>query len=268
MVELGGRPDELADETSVLILGQGIMGRAYADRLESSGTLCRRTGKRDWRKALLEWSGVVLVAVTNGEDSRAVVESLQSRHTLVIDLTTQTPSEANWCAATCHTKGIDYYAGGVTGGGQQVLQGEAVLLLGPTPLPVRVMELAEIIGAVQKFNTAGDACAAKLLHNFVLIVAGRALAVALRVAEERGIGSLADVIERGTAGRPVRCQSVVRDFEQPPTSTYTCALVAKDLRAMKREFPQLTNTAGLDLEGLAAMFDRGGDRPYTERAGL
>ena len=91
-----------------------------------------------------------------------------------------------------------------------------------------------------------------------------AAALALADAREHGIDRLAEVLDAGTAGRPVPEWSVVRDAAGEPSSTYLSRLAAKDLAVLARTAPALAAAAAPLLAELGRAFARLPERPYTE----
>lgn len=122
------------------------------------------------------------------------------------------------------------------------------------------------LGTTTQFEDAVTACAAKLLHNLVVILYNHALAMALLLADSAGVPSIESVLDNGTAGRPPSRASVVRDHRLGPTSSYTGGLVAKDIEALLSSFPQLETVPGIDLRELVALYGEYAESPYTVAA--
>ena len=132
-----------------------------------------------------------------------------------------------------------------TGGAAQAREGTLRLVLGPK-LESEVEHITAALGTTTQFEDAVTACAAKLLHNLVVILYNHALAMALLLADSAGVPSIESVLDNGTAGRPPSRASVVRDHRLGPTSSYTGGLVAKDIEALLSSFPQLETVPGID----------------------
>lgn len=247
----------------ILVLGTGRMGRAYVARLRAFGhhvRLCE-TWPDDRRGRNAE---LVLLALRDGRATRALTERFhQGPPGLVVDLTTQGTDDVASCRERCLGSGIRYLAGGVTGGTRDIASGGAALLLGPGPVPTTVRERLRPLGKILEFETVRAACAAKLLHNLVLVLNGHVLAAALGLAERAGVRELEEILTAGTAGRPVRAQSVVRDYRRGPSSSYTNHLVAKDLHTILESFPGDRRSIPVDLERLARLHEEGPETPYT-----
>lgn len=191
----------------------------------------------------------------------AAAESGPSGSCILVDLTTQPSEEAEQTARMCETTGIRYFAGGCLGGASDARSGCLRMLLGPRDDAVALK--LQVFGSVVAFDDVRQACAAKLLHNFVLISLNHALGAALQLAAQSGVNLLEEILVHGPAGRVLKQQSVVRDAREYARSSYTAMLVAKDVAAIAATFPELGRLPGLDIVGLGQHYSIAGGVPYT-----
>lgn len=253
-------------EPEVIVIGLGRMGRAYLGCLERQGVPVRGTELASWQREPDVRAPLAVLALRSGTDTRRMVSQATSQSVgQILDLTTQAVDDSEFCVEAARRAGIGYFGGGVTGGAAEAHKGTLGLLLGPA-LPPEVAVVAEKLGTVVGFTSAATATAAKLLHNFVLILHNHSLAIALRLAEEMGVEELEAVLDAGTAGRIPSRSSVVRDYRTGPVSSYTGNLVAKDLHAILTSFPRLEGAIGVNLHPLIELYGEGGDAPYTVTA--
>ena len=183
-----------------------------------------------------------------------------------LDLTTQAPADAQRCAELAAAAGSRYHGGGLSAGGRELRAGRAVLLLGPPVEPgTAAAAVIDALGRAIPFRDPAAAARAKVLHNWVLLAQQWAAALALADAREHGIDRLAEVLDAGTAGRPVPEWSVVRDAADAPTSTYLARLAAKDLAELARAAPGLAAAAAPLLPDLAGPCPAA-RAPVTERS--
>jgi len=250
--------------TAVAVLGQGAVGRAAADRLAEAGHEVHAADRADRARVLASGADVLLLALTRGEECAAQLAEARQLPPTVLDLTTQAPESALRCADRAAGAGVRYHGGGLTGGGRELRAGRAVLLLGPPVEPGPAGTVVRALGRVIAFGDPPAAARAKVLHNWVLLAQQWAAALALADAREHGLDALVEVLDSGTAGRPVPEWSVVRDAAGEPTSTYLSRLAEKDLAALARTAPMLAAAAAPLLAELSRVFARLPERPYTE----
>lgn len=247
------------------ILGTGIMAHAFGERLGTCGIA-----------ATIRDPGAFVAARTEPQIVFSLLRTAPSALTptgtlglapesILIDLCTQSTDAARRAAHFEAARGVAYCAGGVLGGGHEVAKGAAHFLIGPPP-PEAAQAILRQAGRVHVFKDPAAACAAKLLHNFVLLQSNHAIAAALTIAPDFGISRLEDLLDLGTAGRKPSQSSAARDFIRGPTSTYTSALVRKDIAAILDSFPALAAQGGLGLAALAPAHGAEDPTPFTRAA--
>ena len=240
----------------VTVLGGGRMAEAYAETLRSGGVTTSESDAAHWPE--------ILTAFYSGVESYGFLRSGKvAEGSIIVDLTTLGIHDATRCEREANRLKATYLAGGVTGGVRQVGTSEFTILIGGSSGKIELPGWLSLLGRIKTYERIEHAVGSKLLHNLALILMNHAIGSALRVAREHGISELLEVLESGTAGRPLRTMSVVRDGEGIPTSSYGCGLAAKDLRAMLSSFPELETIVGLDLTELAEAYARNGAVPYT-----
>lgn len=238
------------------------MINAYRTRLtESSVAHCSQID---------EPFSTLLLAEFSGEQSLKVLQSLANHPVkLAIDLTTQSLQQARQCHDYCNQVGVVYVAGGVTGGARQAKNGELFILLGSDYSSFSdPPEWIQMLGHVMTFPSLDVAIKAKLLHNFVAISFNQILGTTLDASCKDLLPKLGAVLENGTAGRPISEMSAYRDFFEDPISSYSIALVNKDLKAVNDTFPDLFENSALDLEKLLEIYHPSPSdtsKPFTSR---
>lgn len=248
------------------VLGQGAVGRAVARRLTDRGFTVHAADRDERGRVLAARPAVLVLALTRGEECLTQLAESDGLVPVVLDLTTQAPDTAARCADRAARGGAAYHGGGLTGSPRALATGEAVLLLGPPPVPgteaaLVTAELGRVIG----FTAARSGALAKLLHNWVLVVQQWAAALAIqRTGGELDLATLTEVLAAGTAGRPVDQWSVVRDAAGSASSTYLSRLVAKDLGELAQALPELADEARPLLRLMHAALASAGERPFTE----
>jgi 3-hydroxyisobutyrate dehydrogenase-like beta-hydroxyacid dehydrogenase len=240
------------------------MGRAYFHRARETGFSVSLVNDIKGTVSLVGCD-LLVIALRSGNDVESFLrERLNSNRPSIVNLTTQSLRATAVCSSVASSAGATYYGGGIAGGRAQVLAGTATLLLGPPP-PKSVLQFLAHIGTLISFPDERTAAAAKLLHNFVLILENHAIAAGMQLAQSCGISKFEHVLDLGTAGRPPSKSSVVRDFRAAPRSSYTCELVAKDLRELAASFPSLRRLPGLNFEQLVRFYARNRG-PYTSQS--
>jgi 3-hydroxyisobutyrate dehydrogenase-like beta-hydroxyacid dehydrogenase len=249
--------------SSVTVIGLGVMGGAYLERLEHAGIPVRGLQPRELAGVSFSETDLHVVAVRSGHDALEVVTALEGPAPVAVcNLTTQSLPDTRACAAAAASLGTRYYGGGIIGGASQAASGCADVLLGPPP-PVTIVKVVEHFGRLHCYPTADVATAAKVLHNLVLVVENHIIAASLQLAALAGVERLEEVLDLGTAGRKPSQSSAVRDYRSGQSSSYTGTLVAKDVRALLMSFPALPRLSGIDLDALGRFYETVGDSPYT-----
>lgn len=244
---------------TVTLVGEGRMASAYLRVWQAKQFQVFQTSS-----AVGPLSGAVVMSHFSGRVSQDVLTNAEfARGALVVDLTTQSVPDAQASRRIAEAAGATYLAGGVTGGEREVGRPGFSLLLGGIGPNQALPAYLAALGCIVRFDTLEQAVTAKLLHNFVLIATNVALGTALGLADRAGVENLVDVLEAGTAGRSLRSSSAARDYVRAPCSSYSSALVAKDLQAMQQSFPELLRLPGFDLGQLAAHYAQYGSKPYT-----
>lgn len=252
--------------SKVCVIGLGTMGRVYLERFRISGLEVRGIVDANMPRATIGEAELLVLALRAGADALRVLANVNiCRKAAIWNVTTQAIPESRECAELAASRGFGYYGGGVTGGASDAAAGCAGILIGPPP-PAAIAGIAGLIGQVIVYPDAAAATAAKLLHNLVLILQNHVIAASLQLAGASGVDNLASVLDIGTAGRKPSESSAARDYTIAPRSSYTCRLVAKDLRALLGSFAELRKMTGINLEELAAFYEAGGDAPYTGKA--
>ncbi|MBS2964827.1 hypothetical protein KGA66_17350 [Actinocrinis puniceicyclus] len=250
--------------TTLGVLGQGAVGRALAGRLTACSREVHAADRAGREKVYEHEPEVLFLALTRGTECLDQLDALPWAPRTIVDLTTQSPDSADGCARAAAARGIAYHGGGLTGGGRELAAGRGVLLLGAAPDPHG--ELAALLGDLGRvigFPHAREAARAKLLHNFVLLTQQWAAALALLEVGPEQAATLVEVLASGTAGRPVRQWSIVRDAAGEPCSTYLARLAAKDLEEIAAGLPALSAAAGPALELLAARLRAAPEAAFT-----
>ena len=256
----GGGPP--TSKLRVLVLGDGHIARAAADRLLAQGYRVRCAGPSDWRAEALKPSDVLLLALTDGRQVEEVL-SEPGAYGSVLDLTTVGPESAARCAVLASSR-CSYSGGGITSGAAAVSNGEAVLLLGPMEPEAPSRQVAEQLGRIITFRSCQEAASAKLLHNAYLLGQQFLLATVLATAAEHGVGSaMTDVLCAGTAGRPACDSSLLRVMRGGHASSYRAGLAAKDLMLTQTSFGRLDSDTGIIGLSLEAFQSSDPNEPFT-----
>jgi 3-hydroxyisobutyrate dehydrogenase-like beta-hydroxyacid dehydrogenase len=242
------------------------MGRAMVDQLRQMGRPAIGLEPSAERPVIVKPVDVVILSLRSGAEGCRILDTGQLPSGVhVVDLTTQEAGHCTEAGQICSQRGFAYSAGGVLGGVKQISEGRAVFLVGPKP-SLAVIDILKSLGSIILLPTPIAACQAKLLHNLVLLLNNHAIALCMRLASEVGLDSIEKILDCGTAGRRPSQSSVARDCRDGPSSSYTSALVVKDVRAIIRSFPELRLAKMFDLDQIAVLHQDGGDRPYTAQA--
>lgn len=245
-----------SNKTKVWIGPSGRMASAYSLCLQSKGINVISDEKA---------ADIILLSSFSGIQSYKILCGMEIRKgCLVVDLTTQSIPHLEAVEDLVRRAGIHYFAGGVTGGAGQVGSSEFRVLLGPTVNIESLRAIIEKIGSVIHFSTAKQAVAAKLLHNFYLIVSSHTMGAVSSTAKSLGIDvkQMFLVLDTGTAGRKPSSSSVARDQLCIPQSSYTSSLVAKDWNAIKESF-QVLGINLFDDKVISSLHENAGSQPYT-----
>lgn len=244
------------------ILGLGLMGSAFAERLLRTGhevLIWNRTRNKadalveagaQWTDRPLRDCDTVLVCLYTDEVVRSVLESMRAdwRPGLsVIDSTTGDPSAAHAMAADLEVCGVSYQEAPVSGSSAQARDGLATVFVGGTSEAFQRQALLwPVLGArVLHCGPWGSASRLKLITNLVLGLNRLALAEGLAYAEAMGVdGTVALEAMRGSMAYSRAMDSkgtkmLLRDY----TPQARLSQHLKDLRLIRESARQ----AGLDL---------------------
>lgn len=247
----------MTDRRAVCVIGGGRIAAACSTALARAGVEIVDT-KDDLKGC------DILSAAFDGRATLTAMAALNLEGVRTfVDLATQSIAEAHATEAMCEKHAITYFAGGLTGGVSQVGSSECTIILGSSRPDAEPPAWVDHLGRPAPQATLTASVTAKLLHNFVLIVANQALGAALHLAEDAGVSDFPAILAAGTAGRPLKEASALRDRYRGFTSSYSSSLVAKDLRAMVDSLPELRELCAIDLPQLAAAHEPWGDMPYT-----
>jgi hypothetical protein len=206
----------------------------------------------------------IIVSFFSGLDTYSFIEKSNFLDgSVLVDLTTQSVEAALRSSELAKIKGICYLAGGVTGGIREVGSPRFVMLLGSLIKPSDSPPWLHLLGSIHIYDTIEKAVRAKLLHNLYLVVSSQILGTVMQLADKYGIEDIHAVLDKGTAGRLITHHSVVRDYLNTPSSTYTSELASKDIDAIIRSFSEGLNGDWLDLERLKDLHFSAGQQPYT-----
>jgi 3-hydroxyisobutyrate dehydrogenase-like beta-hydroxyacid dehydrogenase len=244
------------------IIGLGLMGSAFAERLLRTGhevLVWNRTrdkadalveGGAQWTDRPLRDCDTVLVCLYTDEVVRSVLESMRAdwRPGLeVIDSTTGDPGAACVMAAELESCGVSYQEAPVSGSSAQVRDGLATVFVGGTSEAFQRQALLwPVLGArVLHCGPWGSASRLKLITNLVLGLNRLALAEGLAYAEAMGVdGTVALEAMKGSmaysrAMDAKGTKMLLRDY----TPQARLSQHLKDLRLILESARQ----AGLDL---------------------
>lgn len=199
-----GSPSSGMRRRRVAIVGLGLMGSAFAERLLRAGhevlVWNRTRGKVDalleagarWTDRPLRDCDTVLVCLYTDEVVRSVLESMRAdwRPGLdLIDSTTGDPGAARAMADDLAASGVCYQEAPVSGSSAQTRDGLATVFVGgPAEAFQRLSTLWPVLGArVLHCGPCGSASRLKLITNLVLGLNRLALAEGLAYAEAVGV---------------------------------------------------------------------------------
>lgn len=252
-------------------VGAGLMGAPMVRRLIEAGhdvTVSSRDPARlsgtGWRVVgspaeAADGAEVVCSIVPDGPEVTAVVGSVlktASAGTVLVEMSTISPTTARELAATCAGAGIDYLDCPVSGGPVGAEAGTlAIWVGGEAEALERARPVLDVIGRpdrVRHCGAVGAGLAVKLANNFLGAVNAAASAEALALAREAGVDP-ALVVEAVSDGTGANWQlanlfprKVLRgDFEPGFRITH----MAKDLRIAA----DVAGELGLDLPELALV---------------
>ena len=193
--------------TSIAFLGTGLMGQPMAQRLLSAGfllTVWNRT--RAKAESLLaagaRWGGQpadaaadASVVITMLTDAKAVTSVLfdcgvaeaAPRGTIVIDMSTTSPSAARDQAARLESRGLDFIDAPVSGGTRGAAAGTLAIMAGGKEQSIaRLAPVFAAIGAVRRVGPVGCGQLCKLANQVIVAVTIGAVAEALVLSERGG----------------------------------------------------------------------------------
>ena len=264
-------PEVVGARGRVTIVGTGTMGRAFSHRLR-----CMESGL--WIVGPVEpdelsaagWRtpqrSVFISLLRSGSCTWSLMKTgVVTEGCTYVDLCTQSVADCGRTTVEAGARGVLYCGGGVLGGGRELRGGKAHLLVGGPVSPLTKLVLSRV-GPLTVFARPEQACAAKLLHNFVVLLSNHAIAAALALAEESGIERFDRILDAGISRRRPSETSVVRDKLDSARSTYTSLLVSKDIEAILDSFRRLREVGGFGLRHIASLHDRRDTAPYTVRA--
>lgn len=255
----------------VTIVGAGTMGRAFLYRLRCIGSVLWTIGPVEPDELVAAGMGtpggsVFISLLRSGSCTWSRMKTgAIARGCTYVDLCTQSIADCRRTMAEADARGVLYCGGGVLGGGRELMDGKAQLLAGGSISPLTERVLSSV-GRLTVFARPEQACAAKLLHNFVVLLSNHAIAAALALAEESGIEGFDKLLDAGISGRRPSETSVVRDRSGTARSTYTSLLVRKDIEAILDSFGRLQDVGGFGLPYIARLHGPRDPAPYSVRA--
>lgn len=213
----------MADRASVAIIGLGLMGEVYAERLIAAkipvigfdidparGIQLAKIGGRSMASIaeLAETARCVIVAVFNTEQVEDVIENRllpalgEGSGKIVLCMSTCDPDRVTALAERVVPRGIRYLDMPVSGTSDQVRRGDGVALIGgDIRIADEVKDILDVLFA-RRFHVGkvGDGGRAKLAVNLILGLNRLALAEGLVFAERLGLDPKAFLdVARGSA---------------------------------------------------------------------
>ena len=279
------------DETSIALLGIGLMGRAMAEKLLAarySVTAYNRT--REKALALIELGAKVVdqpeEAIESGEcillmlaDERAIRETLlsprskrQLRGKSVIQMGTIGPGESHLLQAEVFASGGGYLEAPVLGSIAQIQAGELIVMVGAEPEQFdRWKGLLTTFGPDPKLiGPVGSAAALKLALNQLIGSLTTAFSLSLAMVLKEGIpaDTFMRILRRSALYAPTFDKKLGRMLERDLRApSFPGRLMLKDIKLVEEE----ARTLGLQtyaLEGIRQALERAvemgfGDDDYS-----
>lgn len=275
-------------------VGAGLMGAHMVRRLIGAGhevTVSSRSPQRladtGWRVVgspaeAADGAEVVCSIVPDSPEVTAVVDSVlktAAAGTVVVEMSTISPTTARALAARCDDAGVEYLDCPVSGGPVGAEAGTlAIWVGGPADALERARPVLEVIGQPNRLRhcgAVGAGLAVKLANNFLGAVNAAASAEALAMARDAGVDPalVAEAVSDGTGANWQLSNLFPRkvlqgDFEPGFRITH----MAKDLRIAA----EVAGELGLETPMLALARERldeararfGDDRDYGAVARL
>ena len=269
-------------------VGAGLMGAPMVRRLIEAGHDVTVSSRDPGRLADTGWrvvgspaeaadgAEVVCSIVPDSPEVTGVVESVlktAAAGTVIVEMSTISPTTARELAARCETAGVDYLDCPVSGGPVGAEAGTlAIWVGGKADAMERARPVLEVLGRadrVRHCGAVGAGLGVKLANNFLGAVNAAANAEALALAREAGVDPklVAEAVSDGTGANWQLANLFPRkvlqgDFEPGFRITH----MAKDLRIAA----EVAAEFGLDLPELALARQRldeaiarfGDDRDY------
>ena len=96
---------------SVVVIGRGRMGQAYAQRLRDQGIDSLALEPAEWKAQPIQSCDCLLLALRSGADTVKFIAELIETEATILDLTTQGLQETRSCVARARSKGLSYVGG-------------------------------------------------------------------------------------------------------------------------------------------------------------
>lgn len=231
----------MSEPNAVAVIGLGLMGAAFSERLQAAGLSVRGYDIDAARAKELEARGgyaaadpadaargaaCVLLALWSADDSRAALLgpagalATLSPGGLVLDCGTVHPDQAAALGADVQARGFAFVDAAIAGSSVQTRDGSAVALAGGDARALAKAQpvLRHLVRGVHALGPAGSGARAKLVVNLALGLNRLALAEALVFAERQGMDG-------------ARMLAVLKD-----SPAYSAAMDAKGEKMLKRDY--------------------------------
>lgn len=191
----------------ITFLGTGLMGRPMAARLLAAGfavTVWNRTRAKaetllasgaQWAEtpaAAVAGAKVVITMMTDGKAVESILfdsgaADVMTRGTIVIDMSSTSPSVAGDHSARFASRGIDYIDAPVSGGTRGATAGTlAIMAGGEVETITRLVPIFAAMGTVRRVGPVGAGQLCKLANQLIVAVTIGAVAEALVLVEKSG----------------------------------------------------------------------------------
>lgn len=237
---------------SVGWIGLGSMGIPMAKRLADAGYLMKGYNRtKNERVSTLSFplcsspaeaadgAGLVILMLRDGLSSRAVLSgetgllSSLKPGQILVNMSTESPEDAQWEASECQKKGVAYFDIPVSGSVVPAARGELLLLAGGAEsLRSLVAEPMALLGkSLHWFGPAGSGMAAKLAINFLLAVHMESLSETFLLGEALGIdrGALAQALLESPLTTPFYRIKIPTLLAEDYRKAFSASLMKKDL---------------------------------------
>jgi 3-hydroxyisobutyrate dehydrogenase-like beta-hydroxyacid dehydrogenase len=222
-------------DSTVAVLGLGLLGTALAERLLSAGLDVRvwnRTAHKaapllkrgaQWSEHPLAEADRVVICLFTTETVAHVLDYFATDlrpGQLLVDTTTGNPDETAALGARLERRGVGYLECPIAASSEQTRQGQAVAIVaGPDEVYAAAAGILEAIAAKSFFVGAwGNAAKMKLVNNLILGLNRAALAEGLAFAEAIGL-------------QPANALAVVREG-----SAYSVVMDVKGQKMVQHDF--------------------------------